>query len=64
MSDPWPRAIEDLHVQGTMDAGMVSGWCAHCDWRWPCPSAHIARWGVESGPCEEAGWCGHEGVPL
>lgn len=58
------ESIKSLHRNASIAGGAVTGYCAECDWQWPCPTAHLAHGWGDVAVCAEQGWCSHAGVPL
>lgn len=53
-----------IHVQITGPGGVVSGYCAECEYHWPCDTYHRAKGYGPIYQCDEAKWCKHEEIPL
>lgn len=52
-------AIIELHCKTTGPGGMTDGYCAECDYLWPCRTVHIASgWGL-GDECYADKWCVH-----
>lgn len=69
--DEWDRVQSDklhyiahLHSKGVNDDGSTTGFCAECEWAWPCRTVHMANGWGERHDCEDARWCKHAGEPL
>lgn len=54
--------IEQLHQVGRTSISMTTGYCAGCEYRWPCRTVHLAS-GYEYEEDEER-WCPHWEVAL
>lgn len=59
------HSIAALHVQGDADSrGGTSGFCAECEWQWPCRTVHLANGWGDREDCEAEGWCSHASVTI
>ena len=58
------NVIARLHQPDVDAIGGNSGFCAECDWAWPCRTWHLAAGHGHRDDCEEQGWCEHAGVPV
>lgn len=56
--------IAHLHAKGVNEDGSTTGFCAECEWAWPCRTFHMAAGWGERHDCEDARWCKHAGEPL
>jgi hypothetical protein len=57
------QAVRAFHVRTRSSAGgLTGGYCAGCDWVWPCPTLHLLE-GWDYDACIEAAWCSHEALP-